>query len=58
MAVACIESNCRAGCSMHRRPFAATKRPGTYQSPDQKAFQADAEKAGAHYAAVRSIDDV
>lgn len=41
------------------RPFfLEVKRPGTYQSPDQKAFQAEAEAAGAHYAVVRSIDDV
>jgi hypothetical protein len=38
--------------------FLEVKRPGTYQSPDQKTFQAAAEKAGALYAVVRSIDDV
>ncbi len=38
--------------------FLEVKREGTYQSPEQKAFQQQAEKAGAHYAVVRSIDDV
>ncbi len=38
--------------------FLEVKRQGTYQSPDQKTFQATAEKAGARYAVVRSIDDV
>jgi hypothetical protein len=38
--------------------FLEVKRPGTHQSPEQKAFQAEAEKAGALYAVVRSIDDV
>jgi hypothetical protein len=38
--------------------FLKVKRPKAYQSPEQKAFQAEAEKAGAHYAVVRSIDDV
>jgi hypothetical protein len=38
--------------------FLEVKRRGTYQSPEQKAFQAEAEKAGALYAVVRSIDDV
>jgi len=31
---------------------------GTYQNPDQKEFQQQAEQAGALYAVVRSIDDV
>ncbi len=34
------------------------KRPGTSQSPEQKAFQADLEAAGGRYCVVRSIDDV
>jgi hypothetical protein len=36
------------------------KRPGTYQSADQKAFhyQKKAEKAGALYSVIRSIEDV
>ncbi len=38
--------------------FLEVKRPGTYQSPDQKAFQQRAEEAGALYAVVRSIEDV
>src|SRR5258708_7847327 len=38
--------------------FLEVKREGTYQSPDQKVFQAAAEKAGALYAVVRSIEDV
>jgi hypothetical protein len=38
--------------------FLEVKRPGSYQSPDQKAFQQHAETAGAMYAVVRSIEDV
>src|SRR6185295_12982606 len=38
--------------------FLEVKRPGTYQSAEQKAFQKQAEKAGAFYSVVRSIDDV
>jgi hypothetical protein len=38
--------------------FLEVKRPKTYQSPEQKAFQAEVAKAGALYAVVRSIDDV
>jgi hypothetical protein len=38
--------------------FLEMKRPGTYQSPEQKEFQTRAEKAGALYAVVRSIQDV
>ena len=38
--------------------FLDVKRDGTYQSAEQKQFQQDAEKAGALYAVVRSIDDV
>ena len=38
--------------------FLEVKRPNTAQSPDQRAFQEQAEKAGALYAVVRSIDDV
>jgi hypothetical protein len=38
--------------------FLEVKRPGSYQSPEQIAFQVAAEKEGALYAAVRSIDDV
>jgi hypothetical protein len=38
--------------------FLEVKRPGTYQSSEQKQFQELAEKAGALYVVVRSIDDV
>jgi hypothetical protein len=38
--------------------FLEVKRPGTYQSADQKEFQESSEKAGAYYAVVRSIEDV
>jgi hypothetical protein len=38
--------------------FLEVKRPGSYQSPEQKGFQARAEKVGALYAVVRSIEDV
>lgn len=38
--------------------FLEVKRPGSYQSPEQKEFQARAEKAKALYAVVRSIEDV
>jgi hypothetical protein len=38
--------------------FLEVKRPETYQSPDQKLFQKHAEKVGAMYAVVRSIEDV
>jgi hypothetical protein len=38
--------------------FPEVKRRGTYQSPEQKDFQANVERAGALYAVVRSIDDV
>lgn len=38
--------------------FLEVKRPGTYQSTDQREFQKRAEDAGALYAVVRSIDDV
>lgn len=34
------------------------KRPKTYQSPEQKAFQAHVEAHKGKYAVVRSIDDV
>ena len=37
--------------------FLEVKRPGMYQSPEQKDFQAHAEEAGALYAVVRSIED-
>jgi hypothetical protein len=38
--------------------FLEVKRPKSYQSPEQKEFQKRAEAAGAHYAVVRSIEDV
>lgn len=38
--------------------FLEVKRPGTYQSADQRDFQKRAQQAGALYAVVRSIDDV
>lgn len=38
--------------------FLEVKRPGSNQSPDQKAFQQSAKRAGALYAVVRSIEDV
>ncbi len=38
--------------------FLEVKRPGASQSTEQKAFQSEAEQAGALYAVVRSIDDV
>lgn len=38
--------------------FLEVKRPGTYQSAEQKDFQKRAEQSGALYAVVRSIDDV
>jgi hypothetical protein len=38
--------------------FLEVKRKGTYQSPEQKEFQAQAKKAGALYGLVRPIDDV
>jgi hypothetical protein len=38
--------------------FLKVKRKGTYQSPEQKEFQRQAEAAGALHAVVRSIDDV
>ena len=34
------------------------KRPGTYQSPEQKAFERELMDVGGQYAAARSIDDV
>jgi hypothetical protein len=34
------------------------KRPGSYQSQEQKEFQARAEKAGAIYVVVRSIEEI
>lgn len=34
------------------------KRPGTYQSPEQKAFKHDVATAGGRYHVVRSIEDV
>lgn len=37
--------------------FLKIKRPGTYQSPEQKQSQREAEAAGALYAVVRSIED-
>jgi hypothetical protein len=37
--------------------FLEVKRPGTYQSPEQKEFQRNAEKHDALYAVVRSIED-
>jgi hypothetical protein len=43
---------------VRRSYFLEVKRPKTYQSPEQRDFQANAEKASAHYAVVRSIDDV
>jgi hypothetical protein len=38
--------------------FLEVKRPGSYQTPEQREFQVSAEKAGALYAVVRSIEDV
>jgi hypothetical protein len=38
--------------------FLEVKRPKSYQSPEQRAFQKLAEAAGAYYAVVRSIEDV
>jgi hypothetical protein len=38
--------------------FLEVKRLGACQSAEQKAFQAAAEKAGAQYAVMRSLDDV
>ena len=38
--------------------FLEVKRPGTYQSVEQKEFQKQAKDAGALYAVVRSIEDV
>jgi hypothetical protein len=38
--------------------FLEVKRPGSYQRPEQKDFQRQAELAGALYATVRSIEDV
>jgi hypothetical protein len=38
--------------------FLEVERPGTYQSPEQKEFQRQAEAAGALYAVIRSIEDV
>ena len=38
--------------------FLEVKSPKSYQSPEQKEFQKRAEAAGAHYAVVRSIEDV
>lgn len=37
--------------------FLEVKRPGAYQSAEQKEFQARAEGAGAYYAVVRFIED-
>jgi hypothetical protein len=37
--------------------FLEVKRPGSYQSAEQKDFQKNAERAGALYAVVRSIED-
>lgn len=34
-----------------------TKKPGGYQSPDQKAFQAEHEKLGNRYYIIKSLDD-
>ena len=34
------------------------KRPGTYQSPEQKTFECELTDAGGQYHVVRSIDDV
>jgi hypothetical protein len=34
------------------------KRPGAYQCPEQKEFQAEAQKAGGLDAVVRSVEDV
>src|ERR1017187_6532853 len=49
-----------ADCMIHTGCpyFLELKRKGTHQRPDQKEFQREAEKAGALYAVVRSIDDV
>jgi hypothetical protein len=44
--------------SVGRPYFPEVKRPGTYQSADQKKFQRQAEAASALYAVVRSIYDV
>ncbi len=38
--------------------FLEVKRPNSYQSPEQKEFQRQAEAAGGLYAVVRSIEDV
>jgi hypothetical protein len=38
--------------------FLEVKRVGAYQSAEQTEFQTRAEKAGAMYAVVRSIEDV
>jgi hypothetical protein len=37
--------------------FLEVKRPGSYQSAEQQEFQRNAERAGALYAVVRSIED-
>lgn len=37
--------------------FLEVKRPGTYQSVDQKQFELEATNAGAVYAVLRSVDD-
>lgn len=51
--------NPRYHCRPHGRPyFLEVKRVGGRQSPGQKEFQSKAEATGAHYAVVRSIDDV
>ena len=38
--------------------FLEVKRKGTYQSPEQRGFQKQAEAAAAYYAVVRSIEEV
>lgn len=41
-----------------RAIFIEAKSPKGVQSPDQKQFQADVEKAGCEYLLARSIDDL
>lgn len=40
-----------------RRAELEVKRPGEYQSPEQKRFQAMIESLGGFYAVVRSVDE-
>ena len=38
--------------------FLEVNRPGSYQRPEQREFQKHAESVGAHYAVVRSTEEV